>query len=555
MSEEPIAGRYRLLEPLGRGAMSAVWLAHDDELDRDVAVKTLAPTADRERFEREARAAAALSHPNICAALRLRRTDERRRTWCSSTSRTARSRTCSGSARRSQTTRRRRIALEIAAGLAHAHERGLVHRDLKPANILFDSESRAKIADFGIARHRRDRHADGGRHRPRHGVVHLTGAGIGRACRPAKRRLLVRRHPLPDAHGRVAVRIAERDGARPHAPRRAAARRPHAAAGRAGRARVADDVGARQGPGGAPARRTCAPRVAARRRHADDVGLRRCACGGRRGDEATRVLRPARSSRRPVVLAAVVAAALLLGGVVLAVLLTGGNAKPSPPPHVPMIPASTQQTTAAPTTTAPAATVTTVPATSTSPTTTAETTTAPTTTAETTTAPTTTVEQTTHVRDDDRAAGDDDATAETTTTRDDDSGADDHRRNDDGSVNDALGNDVRRRAARGRPRGRRHRLRPARRRRWIVRRRRVRLGRRHDRGRRRGRRRRAVGAEVAVVPCMMLFQIGYLFGVGKSSTLWCQSAAAMYSCQIGTGNVAPATASPCTSSIGISPVG
>ncbi|HEX4677972.1 MAG TPA: protein kinase, partial [Gaiellaceae bacterium] len=67
VDEKLIAGRYRLLEPLGRGAMSSVWLAQDEELERRVAVKMLAPSADRARFEREARAAAALSHPNICS--------------------------------------------------------------------------------------------------------------------------------------------------------------------------------------------------------------------------------------------------------------------------------------------------------------------------------------------------------------------------------------------------------------------------------------------------------------------------------------------------------
>jgi eukaryotic-like serine/threonine-protein kinase len=67
MSGEEIAGRYRLIEPLGHGAMSSVWLAEDMELERPVAVKLLSPTADRARFEREARSAAALQHPNLCS--------------------------------------------------------------------------------------------------------------------------------------------------------------------------------------------------------------------------------------------------------------------------------------------------------------------------------------------------------------------------------------------------------------------------------------------------------------------------------------------------------
>src|SRR3954463_5734039 len=65
MPETVIAGRYRLHELLGRGGMSEVWRAEDLELGRDVAIKLLAPDADRARFEREARAVAALAHPNV----------------------------------------------------------------------------------------------------------------------------------------------------------------------------------------------------------------------------------------------------------------------------------------------------------------------------------------------------------------------------------------------------------------------------------------------------------------------------------------------------------
>jgi serine/threonine protein kinase len=150
MAEELIAGRYRLIEPLGRGAMSSVWLAQDEELGRKVAVKMLAGSADRARFEREARAAAALSHPNISALYDYGEADGRPYMVLEYLPNGSLEDRLKGDPIPDDEALR--LATEMAAGLAHAHERDLVHRDLKPSNVLFDGEDRAKIADFGIAR-------------------------------------------------------------------------------------------------------------------------------------------------------------------------------------------------------------------------------------------------------------------------------------------------------------------------------------------------------------------------------------------------------------------
>jgi eukaryotic-like serine/threonine-protein kinase len=149
--ESVIAGRYRLERRIGTGGMSEVWAATDLELDRTVAVKLLANDADPARFEREARAAAGLAHVNVCAVYDYGLAEGRRFIVLEYLpGGSLEDRLATGKPLTDNDTRR--IAGEIAAGLAHAHERGVVHRDLKPANILFDAGGRAKIADFGIAR-------------------------------------------------------------------------------------------------------------------------------------------------------------------------------------------------------------------------------------------------------------------------------------------------------------------------------------------------------------------------------------------------------------------
>ena len=151
MSGEIIGGRYRLDERLGAGAMSEVWAAHDLELERRVALKLLGATTDRVRFEREGRAVAGLSHPNICRLYDLGEADGRPFiVFEYLPGVTLEDRLVPG--RPLPDSETARIAAELAAALAYAHEHGILHRDVKPSNILFDEEGRAKLADFGIAR-------------------------------------------------------------------------------------------------------------------------------------------------------------------------------------------------------------------------------------------------------------------------------------------------------------------------------------------------------------------------------------------------------------------
>ena len=149
-------GTYTIVKEVGRGGMGRVYLASDSRLGRQVALKALAPhlTRDpmqRERLRREARAAAALTHPGICAVYALEEIgDELFIITEFVDGATLREEISSG--RRPTTTDIVRTAREIASALAEAHARGVIHRDLKPENIMRTRDGRLKILDFGLAR-------------------------------------------------------------------------------------------------------------------------------------------------------------------------------------------------------------------------------------------------------------------------------------------------------------------------------------------------------------------------------------------------------------------
>jgi serine/threonine protein kinase len=157
LSAQAVAGgRYRLEQPLGHGGMASVFLARDTELERPVAVKLLAEnlTGDpsfRERFVREARLAARLSHPNVVSVYDAGEDGGRPYIVMEHVDGESLADVLASRGRLAPEDARA-LALQAASGLAHAHGAGLVHRDVKPQNLLLGSDGTLKIADFGIAR-------------------------------------------------------------------------------------------------------------------------------------------------------------------------------------------------------------------------------------------------------------------------------------------------------------------------------------------------------------------------------------------------------------------
>jgi hypothetical protein len=162
MDHEPLQGRYRLLRKLGSGGFGVVWLAYDEQLRREVAVKRipLGPEGDAERATREAQAAARLSHPAIVALYEAFAGDDAFYLISELVTGSTLGRLiATGELDDEQVLE---IGLALCAALAHAHSRGVIHRDIKPQNVLVpepadaragrgERSAAAKLTDFGGA--------------------------------------------------------------------------------------------------------------------------------------------------------------------------------------------------------------------------------------------------------------------------------------------------------------------------------------------------------------------------------------------------------------------
>jgi serine/threonine protein kinase len=163
-----LEGRYEIIRLLGRGGMAAVFLAQDLVLERQVAIKVLPPDMTRDgelivRFQREAKTAAKLDHPNIIPIHRVESEAGLVYIVMKYVSGQSLEELLDQGPLSIQLTRH--ILREAALALGHAHRRHIVHRDVKPANIMLDDDGRVVLTDFGISK-------------AVSGTTHLTGTGI-----------------------------------------------------------------------------------------------------------------------------------------------------------------------------------------------------------------------------------------------------------------------------------------------------------------------------------------------------------------------------------------